>query len=91
MSRSAMTLASLETGRSRLYVVPSSRPERVTPPDRVSDAWPDWSTELSDAELAKAARKNRTSVVLREAAGAVVFSVGLVILLMAVLGVLHIG
>jgi len=46
--------------------------------------------EFSEADMANGVEKNRPSVVLREAAGAVVYSVGLVILLMAILGALHI-
>ena len=85
-----MTLARLENDRSRFRAVPKPRRESVASEERVSDVWPDWSTERSAAELAKGIEKNRPFTVLREAAGAVVYSVGLVILLMAVLSVLHV-
>ena len=83
-----MMLARLENDRSRFRAVP--RRESVASEERVSDVWPDWSTQRSAAELAKDVEKNRPSIVLREAAGVVVYSVGLVILLMAVLSVLHV-
>lgn len=86
-----MTIATLEDFRSPVHAVPTARKSSVVSGERVSDVWPDWSsTELSDTELTKVAEKNRPSVVLREAVGAVLYSVGLVVLLMAVLGVLHI-
>jgi hypothetical protein len=85
-----MTLARLESDRSRFQAVPKPGRESVAFEERVSDVWPDWSMELSEEDLAKDVEKNRPSVVLREAAGAVVYSVGLVILLMAILSILHI-
>jgi hypothetical protein len=90
LSPSIMTLARLENDRSRFRAVPKPRRESAASEERVSDVWPDWSTERSAAELAKDIEKNRSFIVLREAAGAVVYSVGLVILLMAILSVLHI-
>jgi hypothetical protein len=89
LSRSVMTLARLKYGPVRLHVVPKSCRENVASKERVSDVWPDWSTELNAAELAKTIEKNRPSIVLREAAGAVAYSIGLVILLMVILSVLH--
>jgi hypothetical protein len=85
-----MSLARLENDHSRFRVVSKPRGESVATEERASDVWPDWSTELSAAELAKGVEKNRPSIILREAAGAVIYSVGLVILLMAVLSVLHV-
>ncbi len=85
-----MSLARLENDRSRFRVVPQARRKSVASEDRVSDVWPDWSTERSPAELAKDVEKNRPATILREAAGAIAYSVGLVILLMAILGVLHV-
>jgi len=85
-----MTLARLESDRSRSQAVPKPCRESVASEERVSDVWPDWSMELSEADLAKGVEKNRPSAVLREAAGVVVYSVGLVILLMSILNVLHI-
>jgi len=89
LSPSAMTLARLEFDRGHLQVVPKPRRKSVASGERVSDVWPDWSTQIGAAELAEGAQKNRPSTVLREAAGAVIYSVGLVILLIAVLSVLH--
>ena len=85
-----MTIATLEDFRSRVHAVPTPRESSVVSDERVSDVWPDWSTELSESELTKAAEKNRPFGILREAVGAVLYSAGLVVLLMAVLGVLHI-
>jgi hypothetical protein len=85
-----MTLARLEYDRGHLQVVPKPRRKSVPSGERVSDVWPDWSTQISAAELAEGEQKNRPSAVLREAAGAVICSVGLVILLIAVLSVLHV-
>jgi hypothetical protein len=85
-----MTLARLENHRSRFKAVPKPGRKSAASRERVSDVWPDWSADLSAAELAKSVEKNRPSIVLREAAGAVIYSVGLVILLMAVLSVLHV-
>lgn len=85
-----MTIATLEDFRSRVHAVQTPRKSNVVSEERDSDVWPDWSTELSQTELTKAVEKNRPSIVLREAVGAVLYSVGLVILLMAVLGVLHV-
>ena len=85
-----MTLARLENDRSRFQVVPKAHRKVVASDDRISDVWPDWSTERSPAESAKDVEKNRPSVILREAAGAIIYSVGLLILLMVVLGVLHV-
>jgi hypothetical protein len=86
---SVMTLARLENDRNRFKAIPKPGRESAASRERVSDAWPGWSTDLSAAELAKGAEKNRPSVVLREAAGAVIYSVGLVILLMTILSLLH--
>lgn len=84
-----MTLANLDIRRSRLRAVP--KPQlRVVLKERGSEVWPDWSTELSPAELAQSAAKNKPSAVLKEAAGAVIYSVGLVILLMTLLSALHV-
>jgi hypothetical protein len=85
-----MTLARLESDCSRFQAVPKLGRESVASEERVSDVWPDWSMELSEEDLARGVEKNRLSIVLWEAVGAVVYSVGLVILLMAILSVLHI-
>ena len=82
-----MTSARLQNDRSRFQVVPKPHRKVVASEDRVSDVWPDWSTERTPAELSKVVEKNRPSIVLLEAAGAVAYSVGLVILLMVVLSV----
>jgi hypothetical protein len=52
--------------------------------ERVSDCWPDFGTALKDFELASAEAKNRPGTVLLQAMGAVIYSVGLVVLLMTV-------
>lgn len=86
-----MTIATLEDFRSRVHAECRPRKSGGVSDERASDVWPDWSsTELSDIELTQMATKNKPSAILREAVGAVLYSVGLVILLMAVLGVLHI-
>lgn len=85
-----MTLAFLEGHSAHIPVVPNARLESVRAQERDSDVWPAWSTELSPTELAEVARKNRLSKVLREIAGAVAYSVGLVVFLMAILSVLHV-
>ncbi len=85
-----MTIATLEDFRSTEHAVPASRKNSAVSNERVSDVWPDWSSKLGEADLTKAVGKNRPSVVLREAVGAVLYSVGLVVLLMAVLAVLHV-
>jgi len=86
-----MTYARLEFGHFRLHAVPKPETQResAASKDRVSDVWPDWSAEVSETELTKAAEKNRPTVVLWEAVRTIVISVGMVVLLMAVLGVLH--
>jgi hypothetical protein len=84
-----MTLANTYGRPARLHAV--SKPDYGVPPtERDSDVWPDWSTELDAAEIAKSTQKNKPATILREAAGAIAYSVGLVVLLMIVLGVLHI-
>lgn len=85
-----MTIATLEDFRSTLHTVPTPRKSSAVSDERASDVWPDWSSELNETELTRAAEKSRPSVILREAVGAVLYSVGLVVLLMAVLGVLHV-
>jgi hypothetical protein len=87
-----MTLANLENGRTRLRAALNFKPrqEIAAPTERASDVWPDWSTELAEAELTKAAEKNRPSVVLWEAARAIMISVGMVVLLMVGLSILHV-
>ena len=57
--------------------------------ERGTDAWPDWSTDLNPQELDKMAQKNKPAIVLWEAAGIVLYSVGLVLLLMMFLGALQ--
>lgn len=84
-----MTVARLENGCSCFDAVPKPRRESVASKEGISDAWPDWSAEVSAAELAKTAEKNRPALVLWEAVRTIVTSVGMVVLLMAILGVLH--
>jgi hypothetical protein len=76
-----MTLALLEGRSARFHVVPEAQVESFRPKERDSDAWPEWSTELSPAELATAAEKNTPSKVFGEIVGAVAYSIGLVVLL----------
>ncbi len=81
----AMSLASF--GRHHhhpLYAAPGTRAQEPGG-ERVSDAWPDFSTELSEAEIQVMIHKNRPARVLWQAARAVVYSVGLVVGLMALL------
>lgn len=70
-----------------LYVVPKAR-EQGPAQERVSDVWPDFSTELSEAEIRATVEKNRPSRVLWEALWATAYSVGLVVGLMALLAAL---
>jgi len=80
-----MSLASLERPcRLPLSVVPKSRAREVAE-ERFSDAWPDFSTELSEAEIQAMAQKNRPAQILWQAIWAVIYSVGLVVGLMALL------
>jgi len=82
-----MTLASLERDHRRpLYAVPKTR-ERGPAQERFSDAWPDFSTELSKDEIGVMVQKNRPARVLWQAIWAVVYSIGLVVGLMALLAV----
>jgi hypothetical protein len=83
-----MSLANSYGRPAWLYTVPKVE-QSVTSTERESDVWPDWSTELSPFEIAKSAEKNRPSAVLREAVGAILYSLGLVVLLMAIVSVLH--
>jgi hypothetical protein len=84
-----MTLANTYGRPARLHAV--RKPDRNVPSkERDSDVWPDWSTELDASEIAKSTEKNKPATVLREAVGAILYSVGLVVLLMVVLGVLHV-
>jgi hypothetical protein len=83
-----MSLANMHSRPTWLHAVPKP-PQSPAPKERTSDVWPDLSTELSECELAKSAEKNRPSTIFGEAVGAVIYSVGLVVLLMAVLGAFH--
>jgi hypothetical protein len=83
-----MTLAHSKSGLGRVQVVPKP-PQDTVWPERDSDVWPDWSTDLSASELAKLVAKNKPSIVLLQASGAIIYSVGLVILLMLVFGEIH--
>lgn len=83
-----MSLANTYGRPAWLHAVP--QPDKSVPPqERDSDVWPDWSSEMSAPEIAKSAEKNRPSAVLREAAGAILFSVGLVVFLMVIVSALH--
>jgi hypothetical protein len=86
-----MTLASLENDRIRLRTVSSLdfRRETAVPAKRVSDVWPDWSTEAAEAEPGNAVERNKLSVVLWEAARAIVISIGMAVIVMVILGVLQ--
>lgn len=67
-------------------------PSKSDPPrERLSDSWPDIGTTLSEEDIKLSAEKNKIGRVLGEALGAVVYSVGLVILLMIVLHLFHRG
>jgi hypothetical protein len=87
-----MTLAIRESDRNHNRAVSNFGPrqEAAALTERVSDVWLDWPTEQAEAELRKAAEKNKLSVVLREAARATLISVGMVIALMVVLSVLQV-
>ncbi len=83
-----MPLANMHSRPAWLHSVPKP-PQSPAPKERTSDVWPDFSTELSESDLARSAGKNRPFTILGEAVGAVIYSVGLVVLLMAVLGFFH--
>lgn len=53
--------------------------------DRYSSGRPDWSSKPDEAEFAVSAAKNKLSLVLWDAVQAVVFSVGMVIALIALM------
>ena len=86
-----MTLASLENDRIRLRTGSNFgfRREAVAPARSVSDVWPDWSTQVVEAEPENAVERNRLSVVLWETAGAIVISIGMAVIVMVILGVLQ--
>jgi hypothetical protein len=67
-----------------LCVAPKAR-EQKQAQEHIFDAWPGYSTELSEAEIKMVVQKNRPAVVLWEATRAVVLSVGMVVGLMALL------
>jgi hypothetical protein len=80
-----MTLASLERDHRRPpYAVSKTRAQEPAQ-ERVSDAWPDFSTELSKDEIRVMVQKNSPARVLWQAIWAVVYSIGLVVGLMALL------
>ena len=81
-----MTYTGLKYDHSRSFPA-ASNVNRRQPRERVSDVWPDWSSELSEVEIEKSAERNKAATVLWEAVRAVAVSVGMVILLMAVLSV----
>jgi hypothetical protein len=81
-----MTYSGLKYDHSRPFPATSNVNRRQSR-ERVSDVWPDWSSELSEVEIGKSAEKNKAATVLWEAVRAVAVSVGMVILLMAVLSV----
>jgi hypothetical protein len=88
---SVMTLASLENDRIRLRTESNFgfRREAVAPARSVSDVWPDWSTQVVEAEPENAVERNGLSVVLWETAGAIVISIGMAVIVMVILGVLQ--
>jgi hypothetical protein len=82
---SAMSRASL--GRNQhhpLCAAPKAR-EQKQAQEHIFDAWPGYSTELSEAEIKMVVHNNRLAVVLREATRAVVISVGMVVGLLVLL------
>jgi hypothetical protein len=87
-----MNFANLEYQSIRLSRAHSA-PRRGTgaPPssEHGSDFWPDISTELATDERDIARQKNTPAILLKEAVGAVLSSIGLVIFLIAVLQVFH--
>ena len=83
-----MTFASLERGYHRLlHPVPKTRQQELAQ-EHISDAWPDFSTELSEAEIRVMVEKNRPASVLWQAMWVVVYSVGLAVGLMVLLAAL---
>ena len=87
-----MTILRFDSGLLRDARRPAApqRPTRAEPLP-VFDVWPDIATELTDAETQKAARDNRPEKVFAEIFLTVTVSVGLVVLLMAVLAGFHFG
>lgn len=89
-----MSFAAPENRRVRhIHLVPLRCPDRAPAPSgqRLSDCWPDFSTELAEDRIKAAQQKNRPSAVLKEAVGAILYSVGLVILLMTLAQALRRG
>jgi hypothetical protein len=79
-----MTLASSERDHRRLlYAVPETHEQELVQ-ERNSDAWPAFSTELSEAEIQALVEKNRPAYVFWQAMWVVVYSVGLVLLFRAI-------
>jgi len=73
-------------GRHKNWASPKLGPPRAAG-HRHADGRPDWSSEPDETEFAVSAAKNKLSIVLWEAVRAVVISVGMVIVLMALLEV----
>jgi hypothetical protein len=85
-----MTLANLQNDRIRLRTVSNSglRRKTLSPAESVSEAWPGWPT-LADSEPQNAAERNRLPIVLWETARAVMISIGMAFIVMAILSVMQ--
>jgi hypothetical protein len=56
---------------------------------RGGDNWPDVWPAPSEQDMKRIRQKNRLTTIMKEAAGAVVYSVSLVVLLLALLALFH--
>jgi hypothetical protein len=72
----------------QFHAIPRTEQRNRKSPERISDVWPDFSTEVGDDKIEKQAEKNKPSIVLWEAVRAVLVSVGMVIALMVILDLL---
>jgi hypothetical protein len=72
----------------QFHAIPRTEQRSRKSRERISDVWPDFSTELGDDRIEKQAEKNKPSIVLWEAVRAVMVSVGMVSGLMVVLDLL---
>jgi hypothetical protein len=84
-----MSFANSKDRRVRPSIPRHGRNGGRSPHERCSDCWPDFSTEFSENEVNIRQRENKPGIVLKEAAAASLYAVGLVILLMGILRMLH--
>jgi len=74
---------------SHRHVMVASRLDREPLRDPVSDCWPDVAADLPGDDVGAVAEKNKIGHVLAEVLFSVVYSAGLVVMLMMILQALH--